>query len=108
MPILNVTETETHINEPIKDDVVLLSPQYWYCQMNSHESNLGEHKRTHITFRASASAAGQYFAVHSYCFPQAALIGRLSPPPVGLPGQVKEGSPGRMGDQPAMPAVVPG
>lgn len=86
-----MTETETHISVPIKDDVVLLSLQYWQCQMNSHESNLGEHKRACITFRASASAAGWYFIVHSHCFSQAALIGRLSPPAVrwgraALPG----------------------
>lgn len=52
-----MTETETCISVPIKDDLVLLSLQYWHYQMNSHESNLGEHKRTRITFRASTSAA---------------------------------------------------
>lgn len=87
-----MTGTETHISVPIKDDVVLLSLQYWHCQMNSCGSNLGEHKRTRITFRASAGAAGWYLVVHLCCFSQAALIESLSPPAVALPGLVREGS----------------
>ena len=55
--ILNVTENETRIYAPIKDDLVLLDLQYWHHQMNFRESNLEEHKRSRITFRAPANAA---------------------------------------------------
>lgn len=58
LPILNVTENETHIYVPIKDDLVLLVLQYCHHQMSFYESNLEERKRSHITFRASANAAG--------------------------------------------------
>jgi len=58
LPIPNVTENETRIYVPIKDDLALLGLQYWHHRMNFCESNLEEHKRSRITFRASANAAG--------------------------------------------------
>lgn len=72
--ILNVTEDEARIYAPIKDDLVLLGLQYWHHQMNFCESNSEEHKRSHITFRASANAAGWWVVVYSYYFSQASLI----------------------------------
>lgn len=74
LPILNVTENETCIYAPIKDDLVLLGLQYWHHPTNFCESNLEEHKRTRITFGASASAAGWSFVVYSCYFSQASLI----------------------------------